>query len=363
MIADMPRTRKPYVQREKSRHGKVTWYFRRGDGPRIRLHGEYESAEWLADYEAALAGTKRPEPARSQAGTLRWLVGRFYESKDWSDTSAATQRQRKSIFNRMLATGGDLKLSQITKGTIVEGMDRRRETPAAAVCFAKAMRALYKWALKAEHVTEDPTVGVEAVDPKTDGHHTWTVPEVQQFQAFYPLGTRERLALDILLYTGMRASDAVLFGRQHIRDGVVEYRSLKTKVEVVIPLLPPLAESIAAAAQKTQMALLLTEFGTPFSSANSFGNWFRNRCKAAGVPGRAHGLRKAGATISAEGGASDQQLMAMYGWTQPRQAGVYTRKANRATLAREAAKRIVVDEAGTSIPAPSAPVRGSGVKD
>lgn len=26
-------------------------------------------------------------------------------------------------------------------------------------------------------------------------------PEVQQFQAFYPLGTRERLALDILLYT------------------------------------------------------------------------------------------------------------------------------------------------------------------
>jgi len=29
----------------------------------------------------------------------------------------------------------------------------------------------------------------------------------------------------------------------------------------------------------------------------------------------AHGLRKAGATIAAENGATDQQLMAMFGWT------------------------------------------------
>jgi integrase len=36
----------------------------------------------------------------------------------------------------------------------------------------------------------------------------------------------------------------------------------------------------------------------------SFGAWFREACKSAGVPGSAHGLRKAGATRAAENGAT-----------------------------------------------------------
>jgi hypothetical protein len=43
-------------------------------------------------------------------------------------------------------------------------------------------------------------------------------------------------------------------------------------------------------------------------------NWFRDRCVEAGVPGRAHGLRKAGACIAEENGATTPQLMAMFGW-------------------------------------------------
>lgn len=94
------------------------------------------------------------------------------------------------------------------------------------------------------------------------------------------------------------------------------------------------------------MIFLLTEHGRPFKSSASFGNWFREQCKAAGVPGRAHGLRKAGATIAAENGASDMQLMAMFGWTDARQAAVYTRKANRSRLAGEAARLLSAGQDG-----------------
>ena len=88
------------------------------------------------------------------------------------------------------------------------------------------------------------------------------------------------------------------------------------------------------------MVYIITDHGGPFKSSASFGNWFREQCKLAGVPGRAHGLRKAGATFAAENGASDQQLMAMFGWTDPRQAGLYTRKASRWKLAGEAARML-----------------------
>lgn len=348
MMSEMPRPRKPFVQREKTRHGKTVWYFRRGDGPRIRLRGDYESPEWLEDYEAALSGNKRPEPVRSQAGTLRWLVGRYYDSSAFTRLAGATQRQRKSIYNRMLETGGDMTLSSISKKSVMEAFDRRRATPAAAVCFVKALRSMFKWAVEAELVGTDPTIGVRAVDPKTDGHHTWTVEEVRRYCAKHPVGTMARLALDVLLYTGMRVSDAILFGRQHIRGDIFEYRSVKTSVEVIAPVLEPLRESIEATSAG-RMTFLVTEFGTPFTSSNSFGNWFRKRCREAGVPGRAHGLRKAGATIAAENGATDRELMALFGWETEEHVGVYTRKADRAKLAHEAATKL---KAGTSIPAP-----------
>ena len=58
---------------------------------------------------------------------------------------------------------------------------------------------------------------------------------------------------------------------------------------------------------------------------------------AAGLPHcTAHGLRKAGATFAAEQGATEHQLMAIYGWDSPKQAALYTRAADRKRLIKDA---------------------------
>jgi integrase len=68
-----------------------------------------------------------------------------------------------------------------------------------------------------------------------------------------------------------------------------------------------------------------------------FGNWFRDRCDEAGLPQcAAHGLRKAAATILAERGATDCQLMAVFGWESAKEATKYTKAANRKRLAAAA---------------------------
>ena len=82
---------------------------------------------------------------------------------------------------------------------------------------------------------------------------------------------------------------------------------------------------------------LVTAFGMPHS-AKAFGNWFKKGCREAGSEDlSAHGLRKLGAQRCAEAGASEHQLMALFGWTNPQQAAVDTRKANRAKLESQAA--------------------------
>ncbi len=83
------------------------------------------------------------------------------------------------------------------------------------------------------------------------------------------------------------------------------------------------------------MLFVRTEAGQAFS-IKSAGQWFRARCDEAGCPGSAHVLRKAAATRLANAGASEHQLMAVFGWKDPKEAAIYTREANRARLSASA---------------------------
>lgn len=341
MILDMPRPRYPHAHREHSRHGKPLWYFRRGKGKRVRLPDEYGSEQFKEAYEAALIGEPVQKKVAGGAGTLNWLWKRYQDSGAWADLSNATRRQRENIMKHVLETAGDKPLSAISRKAVVAGRDRRKGTPAMARHFVETMRGLFRWAVDAEHVKEDPTRDVKVSKPKTEGHHTWTDEECDQYEAKWALGTRERLAFDIMLYTGFRRGDASRFGRQHVRNGLIHMTTEKGqgKVTVVLPLLPPLKESIEAT-KTGDMVFIAKADGTAMSK-EGFGNWFAEACIAAGVPGRAHGLRKAGATRAANRGASDAQLDAIFGWSGRGMAALYTKKANRQRLAQEAAELLI----------------------
>jgi integrase len=249
----------------------------------------------------------------------------------WAGLSGATQSQRANIYKHVCQTAGTTPYSRITKKTIAAGVDRRKATPFAANDFLKAMRALFKWAVKSDFVTADPTEGVEGFGHKTEGFHVWTDEEVDRFEARWPIGTRERLALAIMLYTGLRRGDVVRVGRQHIRNGRIILQTEKTGTVVKNRILPPLAEAIAAT-KTGDLAFIATPSGAPMTK-EGFGNWFRLTCKAAGVPGRAHGLRKVAATRAAENGATEPELDAISAWRQD--GGVlYQASQSRAAFGR-----------------------------
>lgn len=340
MITAMTRPRPPYLQKHRTRHGKVVFYVRRGKGPRIRVRGEYGSPEFEEAYFAAVAGEKPAQKLLKNYSktSLNWLIARYKDSAVWERLSQATRSQRAAIYKAACRSAGDVSFVRIDKAHIIAGRDRRRATPFAANDFLKAMRALFQWALASGFVKDDPTVGVRGFGHKTEGFHAWTDDEIDRFEMRWPIGTRERLAFAILLYTGLRRGDAAVLGRQHIRAGVISIRTAKSGVPVAIPVLSSLAEIISAT-RLGDMALIATESGAPMTK-ESFGNWFRGACRAAGVPGTAHGLRKAGATRAAENGATEAELEAIFGWRGGRMASIYTRAANRAKLARGAITKL-----------------------
>ena len=334
----MPRPRPPHLRHERNRHGTPIWYVRQGDGPRIRIREPYGSEAFWQAYRDALDG-ETPARRKAGAGTLEWLVNRYRETVAWSSLSLATRRQRENIFRKIIAAEGSTPFESVSRKDIIAGRDRRKATPAAARHFVETLRGLFQWALDAEHVEEDPTAGVKVKKPRTDGHHTWTDAECDAYEARWPVGTRQRLAFDLLLYTGLRRGDVVRLGRQHIRNGVATLRTEKNGETVTIPLLEPVVASISAS-QTGDLAFICGVGGEPLTK-ESFGNEFREWCIDAGVLGRAHGLRKAGATRAAQNGATVAQLEALFGWRGGGMASLYTRKADRVMLATEAATKLL----------------------
>jgi integrase len=327
---EVPRPRKSYVQKERNRHGKTVWYFRRGDGPRVRLPDPYESPAFNAAYIKALAGGTVDEETPTISKSVKWTIERYRQSSVFTKLAMSTRRVRERILLQIIAAAGDKPITAVNRASIVASRDKRADRPEAANAYVKTIRAVLDFAVSIELIPTNPARDVKLIRNKTDGFHTWTIDEVALFEARHPVGTKARLALDIFLFTGLRRSDAVVLGKQHIRDGILSVRTKKTGKEVSLRLLPPLRQSIAAT-PTGDLTFIVTEFGKAFTS-NGFGNWFRKRCEEAGVPGSAHGLRKAAAVRAAENGATTEDLKAMFGWETSKQPDVYTKAANRAKI-------------------------------
>jgi integrase len=343
-----------------TQHGRTVWYVRIGKGPRIRILGDYGSPPFLAAYRAAVAGEPVPGEVKFNARSLGWLIERYRESAAWAKLSNATRRQRECILRSIAKTAGAEMLSRVDQASIEKGIARRADRAHAARHFLQTMRGLFQWAVKAQHVENDPTRELKTIRPATEGHTPWPDEWCATFEARWPIGTRERLAYDVLLYTGLRRGDAVRLGRPHVKNGVATIRTEKTGETVVIPILPPLHASIEAG-PIGQLTFIAGAAGRPMTK-EAFGNWFREACRAAGVSGSAHGLRKAGATRAADNGATEAELEALFGWRGGHMASLYTRRANRAKLARNAASKLMSERDMNIYSLTSSPVRAAKEK-
>jgi hypothetical protein len=182
MIASMPKPRPPSLHRQVSQHGRVCWYVRIGKGPRVRLRAEFGSPDFHAEYQAALLAKPRHAKGAPATGTLAWLIARYRESAAWQSLSLATRRQRENIFVQVLKTAGDKPFDDITPATINQALERRAKTPAQARHFLDAVRGVFRWGVKANHIRTDPTASVDNPERRTgDGFPPWSEEHVEAY--------------------------------------------------------------------------------------------------------------------------------------------------------------------------------------
>lgn len=335
--------------------------YARRHGRKIRILAPKGTAAFASEYTAALDRLEgRPAPTAYRVapkGTFGWLAAEYFGSRRFQRLDKRSQATRRGVIEECLrepptpgskSTMAFCPIPKVNAAAIIMLMERKdaEELPGAANNRKKYLSAMFAWGVKHRRadVKANPCRDAERIPYATDGFHTWTIPEVQQYLDRHPIGTKSALALGLMLFTGARSEDMIRFGRQHTRTGALRYVPKKTEYRrrktVEKPILPILRHLLDVSPLGAGLVFLVTDYGKPFTE-KGIGNKFRDWCDQAGLHHcTAHGLKKAAATIAADNGATLNQLMAMFDWTTPSQAEPYTRQADQKRLAANTAPLI-----------------------
>lgn len=360
MKRKLPKHVKAFIDRT----GRPRHYFRHTN---TTLPGLIYSTEFMDAYGAALKAWEEGRAApttmigadRIQPGTIAALIISYYGSADFKNLAKASQKTYRSALERLRLDYGTGSIVKLERKHILKMMDKKAEHPGAANELLKMMKLLMGRALDMGLRKDDPTIRVRRMKIKSGGFITWEEEDIVAFYAAHAEGTRARLALDLLLFTGQRRSDVIGIGRQHIKSDILSIRQQKTGTAVSIPLHPYLKATLDARPQN-KLTFLLTQYEKPFQP-ESFTNWFRVCVREArlredlanGAMGLSpHGLRKACSRRLAQAGCTPHQIKAITGHKKLDEIVRYTEAVNQMRLAHEAMNAIAGHGAGTKVVKP-----------
>jgi integrase len=340
----MPKRREKGLCSELNRHGTRVWYYREGQGQRTRIHGVFGSPEFNAALKAARGGAAEPVGkttlSHTDPNSFGWLVDQYLKSPAHLQKEVATQKARRNVLKAIVDAGcGSQPYRELTDSDIRALRDEKAATGKVAMANGAVaiLRVMFNWAVEeAGLLRTNPCLGVKAIKYQGGTNHVWTDEETAKFEEAYPLGTRERLAYSLLLYTGQRSGDVVRMGRQHVKMEaglpwltIVAKKTAKhaSSEAAQVPVIAALSEAIAAS-PTGDLTYLVDDDGRPMK-VEAFGKWLRAACDKAGLPEcTPHGLRHVGATRLVNGGADANALQCIYGWSLA-MCERYTRKATR----------------------------------
>lgn len=279
------------------------------------------------------------------------MVQQYFASDTFRHFDPQTKSGKRSSLGRYCKREGLPVYAELCREDVEASRDDLAATPGAADNLTKHLRALFNWAISKRLMRTNPAAGV-AKHNRSDGYHCWTREEVERYRQYHLVGSKARLALELMINTGVRKSDAARIGRHNeinyqsergIEIGLKfvcwKNRNSKFRKTIECPMTRNLRE-VLAATSLGERAYLVTAHGRPFT-INGLGNKMREWCDQAGLfQCSSHGLRKASAVILAESGATGPELCAIFGWSKLQTAEIYIQQAQKRRLVWNAFNRL-----------------------
>src|SRR5579863_3916849 len=243
----------PFVHEHDNRHGRRVYYLRRPGQKKIRLRIPESALPWsprfMEIYDAAMGNNSAPlsiGAGQTLPGTVNAALVSYYQSTCFTKGLAqSTQSSRRAILEKFRNDHGDKRVA-LMHGTALQNI-LNGKSPAAQRNWVKALRGWVDHCLALKLMSKDPLRDVKLANmTRTGGHHPWETAECQQFEKRHAVGTRARLAYELLLQASQSRCDVVRMGRQHIHNGMMTMGRQKTGVPFNVEIMPRLQAAIEA---------------------------------------------------------------------------------------------------------------------
>lgn len=289
--------------------------------------------EFLEAYEAA---SKVRAKSRHQRGTIGALVEAFIASREFARRKESTRRVwRRRLDNISIEYGigfvADLRPEHIRKAL-------KKLSPGAARSERTVWRALLDYSVEEDWRPDNPAISIKNPLYQSIPHETWSSADIKRFREYWPIGSSERQAMEVVYWTGARCVDAVGLGWQLVRDGILEFEQEKTGGIATVPATIEVDDflrddqDLFLSCLSKNMTWILTLNGKP-RGVKGLSNFISNAAREVGlVKKTAHGLRKARATKLAENGWTPHRIGAWTGHESLAEITHYTRAADKRVL-------------------------------
>jgi integrase len=341
MGVGMAMIRIPYVKEYVDQTGAVRRYFRKRGCKSVALPGVPGSREFMAAYEVAI-GTPMERPARQGPGTVGALIVDYLRGPAFVNLKPSSQATYRIVLDRFGTKHGHRLVRDMPRDKVAAYVHAiGAERPGMANQTRAVLRKLLAHGVRLGYRNDNPVAEIDRY--KIGTRHTWSEAELAAFEKRWPLGTRERLAYALLLYTGQRGGDVVRMRRQDISGGAIAVVQEKTGTALSIPIHPELRAAMKAGPRKG-MHLIGDPNGRPIGRP-ALTMLMKRAGQAAGLPPEcvAHGLRKAQMRRLAEGGASAKQIASISGHKSLHEIERYTAAADQKQLSKAAMDKLRTD--------------------
>lgn len=311
-------------------------YFQRRGWPTRKIQNEFGTPAFWAEYADILAD--KAQAPRVLTRSFAALIKSYRASPRYRNLKPRTGKDYDKYLDFFQEIMGDRNPVHLQRKDVI----RLRDTNAEKVYFAnyslRVLRVLMEHCVDLGWRETNPVRGVSELKTSRSEREPWPSDLLVLFRAECPLGTRERLVMELCIGTGQRIGDVLEMRWSDIRDGAVFVRQSKTSKELWVPILPELQAALAEASRHS-VYILTNERGSnkwSYRGASAAVRKVRERIDATAYD--IHSWRYNAACELLEAGCADDLIAAVTGQSAA-MVQHYTRKVRQRVRAIEAQRK------------------------
>lgn len=199
-------------------------YFQRRGWPSQKIQNDFDTPEFWAEYAAILRGEKTSKVLRRSFSAL---IRSYQKSPRYKNLKPRTALDYDKYTAFIEDRFGPLSPANLQRKDVIRLRDQNAEKTYFANYAVKVIRILMEHCIDLGWRADNPAKGVSLLKIKSDPRLPWPSSLIDEFRNASPLGTRERLLMELCLGTGQRIGDVLKMRWSDIEDGGITVSTLR----------------------------------------------------------------------------------------------------------------------------------------